>query len=119
MQQGSLERIDLLVHHHDRRVLAALDLQVENGVVARRAVDDLQNVTGIDRNADGLLMCPVQDGRDLSFAARAARLILTAGRTHVRGHDYIRLHYLHSPYGADVGSARSKSDSPRKTKNLA
>ena len=96
----------------DDVIYAALNGERENGVVPGRAADDPLDLARADRDADRVLECAVNHGRDLPGAARTARLVLTARVTHLGGDSNIGLHLHFSlrgrspvrPFRADVGS---------------
>src|SRR5688572_7680495 len=92
-----------MVDDHDGSGFPALHGQAENGVVPRVAVDDLENFARAYRDADGVLECAIQNGRNLSGAACAARFILTARGTHLGGDGNIFSHCI-LPTGSKSGS---------------
>src|SRR5262249_41179817 len=85
VEKRVLNGIVLVIDHHDRGGFPTLDGEVKNGVVAGAAVDNLQDVAGIDGNGDGVPVSAVDDSRDLSGAAGAAGFVLTARGTHLGG----------------------------------
>src|SRR5579871_5538819 len=101
MQQVALDRVHLLIHHHHRGGLSALNRQVEDGVVPRAAASDLGDLAGVDRDADGVFECAIQDGRNVSGTAGTARFVLAARGTHLGGYVDIFSHYI-SPLGFEV-----------------
>jgi len=94
VQQVAANRVRLLVHDHHRRGFAALNRQVEDGVVSRVAVDDLDDVARVHRHAHGFLVRSVNHRRDLSRAARTARLVLAARGANHGGHGYVFSHCI-------------------------
>jgi hypothetical protein len=87
------------------RGFAALNHQVEDGVVARVAMGDLADIARIDRDAHGFLERSVNHRRDVPGAACTARFVLTARGAHLGGDSNLFSHF--------ILLAGSKSGSPR------
>src|SRR5215467_14042234 len=83
VQQSSLDGVHLLVHHHYRGGLAALDRQIENGVIPRVAMHDLDDFAGVDRNADGVLESAINNRWDFPVPPSPARFVLAARGAHL------------------------------------
>src|SRR5688500_3295012 len=92
-----------MVYNHHRSCFPASHGEAENGVVSRVAVNDFEDFARAYRDADGVLECAIQDGRNLSGAACAARFILTARGTHLGGDGNIFSHFI-LPTGSKSGS---------------
>ncbi len=89
VQQRALDRVHLVVHHHDRGSFAAGDREREDGVEAGGGTDDFGDFAGVDRDADGVLVGAVQHCRNVSGGTRTACFILTARGTHLGGYGNI------------------------------
>src|SRR5581483_6635158 len=76
VQQVALDGLVLPVDDHRLAGGAALDREIEDGVVAGIGVEDAGDDFGIDRNGDRGLARTVDDGGDEAFAANAACVVL-------------------------------------------
>ena len=67
------------------RCAAAIKRDVENGIVPGLTVEDLVDLLGIDRNRNGVLERPVNNGGDQTAPTQPAGLILASGRARFGG----------------------------------
>ncbi len=104
VDQLFLDRLALRVHDHRLGRRNALNLHIENRVVAGLGVEDPRNLLGIDFDRNGILTRPIQYGRNLSRNAHAARGILVELARSGLGYDDFRhsiLSFLLFGHGED------------------
>ena len=77
MERAAVDRVDLDAVDEDRAGLAAVDRQVDQGVLAGLAAEQLELV-GVERHVLGADAVAVHDGRQATGAAEAGDLL--AGR---------------------------------------
>ncbi len=96
VQQIAANGVMLPVDDHHRRILAAFNVQIEDGVVPGLAVQDLRNLPRADRHRHRVLVRAINHARDQALATRTPRFILAAGSTWLRRHRNIRFHCISS-----------------------
>ena len=88
---------------------SAAPLDVEDGVVAGLGEQDPGNLLGIDFNGNGIVACSIEDGRNFSGDADAARGILVELARSGLGYDDFRHSSLFSSSGTGPLAAASSS----------
>ena len=85
VQQIALDGIVLLIGHDDGSLLDALDIHIEDGVVAGFAAENPGHVPGVDADGDRIFEGSVNHGRDPTRHSGAPRFIFTARGARLRG----------------------------------
>jgi len=92
VQHVALYWIELPIYDHHRRVLDALNIEIEDGVVARLAFQDLHQVLGIHGYRHGLAAGPVNNRWHGAFNAQTARFVFAPRAARFGDHSNIFSH---------------------------